>query len=392
MTHRRRSWSLIILSPCIALLVIWGLMAALSTARAWSEEDIEYFDPLDPTPLALRTTYTPTVSSIHFDLVGALAIAAGFSITDAATIQAFSQIVDSGLLPGADPVYALDADPANYPVPPDISDVPPSPSCPEPETISNTVAMGNYQVNKDKMVCPGCFTDRFGPYGTFFHMPHDRPDELGAVRAWAFGEIENLVGTVTYGYSTTVESPFSGIANVYHSTPCFVTETVTIDTGSVQPGSLQALGIYLHVLGDNWSHQECIAATDAQGLPFAAHVLPGGRRDPLWPCRWTSHESEFGDPDTFPDSNRTFSGTLAVYQALIDFAAQSDLPTYRPIPVSAEENHIYDTLYTFIHTATAANPTPRRQIANDLRKWALRTRATRPAYWPSRVYLPLVTR
>jgi hypothetical protein len=65
MKSRHRSWSLIILSPCIALLVLWGLMAALSTARAWSEEDIEYFDPLDPTPLASRTTYTPTVSSIH---------------------------------------------------------------------------------------------------------------------------------------------------------------------------------------------------------------------------------------------------------------------------------------------------------------------------------------
>ena len=89
--------------------------------------------------------------------------------------------------------------------------------------------------------CEGCFTSRWGPYNIFFHMPHDRPDELGAIRAWAFGETPTLAGVATYGYSSTIQFDWLGVVNVYETTACFVTETVEVDTGGIVAGSLEAL-------------------------------------------------------------------------------------------------------------------------------------------------------
>ena len=364
----------------VAAAALWGLWQMCAVARAWSEEPALYFyEPL-ATP---RTVYTTSeVSSIHFDLVGALAIAAGFSVTDAATIQLYSQLTDPGVITGAR-VYAFQA--TSWPAAPPIAAVMTSTFCPSPTTTGPQVSMGSTKL----VECPGCFTSRYGPYGVFFHMPHDRPGELGALRAWAFAAAPELTGIATFGYSSTVDFVWLNVANVYATTPCFV--TTTQDTGGIAAGSLAALGIYLHSLGDHWSHGACIAAADAAGKPFAAHVaVPPG--DPLSPCHWLMHEAEFGDAQRFPDSNRTFSGTLALYDALLDYASQSDRPIYRPIPLLAEGGHIYNALYEFVHTATAENPAPRRRIADELRAWALYTRATNPRYWPERLYLPVVVR
>lgn len=360
---------------CLALLLV------SRPAQAWDEEkELYFYEPW----LTSGTLYTGTeVSSVHFDLVGALALAAGFSVTDAATIQIYSQLTDAGIITGSQ-VYSPAAW-TSFPVAPPITTVVTSTICPSPATTAPTVTMGSTAL----IECPGCFTSRFGPFGVFFHMPHDSPDELGAIHGWAFQETESLAGKVTFGYSSTARFEWQGIGNIYETTPCFVQQTVTVDTGPVAAGSLEALGIYLHSLGDHWSHQECIAAADAAGKPFAAHVYvaPG---DPLAPCRWLMHEVEFGASNTFPASNRTFSGTLAVYEALVNYAATSSRPLYRSIPLTAEGNHLYDTLYTFVHTATANNPQPRRDIANALRAWSVQTRATNPAYWLYRLYLPLI--
>ena len=390
MQNNYRKWIMLALALGTAWLAVYGLLWTFSSAQAWSEEESNlYFDPLDYRPLDQREYVSPTVSSIHFDLVGALAIAAGFSVTDAATIQAWSEAPDKGNLPEQTPVYTFSANPANYPVAPPITSVITSTICPSPSTTGPTVSMGS----TDSMTeCMECFTERLGPYGVFFHMPHDNSEELGAIKAWAFGQTDTLRGRVVFGYSSTTQFEWQDPAvNIYKSTPCFVTQTVSsVDTGNIQAGDLPAFGIYLHSLGDNWSHKECIAAADGQGKPFAAHVKPDGPSDPLWPCRWTHHAVEFGDPLVFTDSNRTFSGTLALYEAITAFADQSTLPIYRSIPLTAEENHIYETLYTFVHTATVLHPEVRRQTADDLRNWALQTRASNPDYWLHDVFLPVV--
>ncbi|NOZ71687.1 MAG: hypothetical protein GXP38_07200 [Chloroflexi bacterium] len=388
MKHYRQHLTRLSLAMSVFLLLSLISLASLQSALAWSEEKIDYFDPLDYRPLSERETYSPNVSTVHFDLVGALAIAAGFSITDAATIQAYSEATDAGPLPEDNPVYTFDADPANYPPAPPISTVITSTICPSPSTTGATVTMGT--ADFDNMNCEGCFTDRFGPYGVFFHMAHDSADELGAIHDWAWDITDTLIGKVTYGYSSTARFTWRGIANVYDTTPCFVQELHPVDTGSIEAGSMQALGIYLHSLGDNWSHKDCIAAADAQDLPFAAHVTLDDRNDPLWACRWADHEFEFGDPANFPESNRTFSGTLALYEALVDFSQQSNRALYRPIPLHAEDNHIYDTLYSFVHTASVRYPDERRAIADELRTWALDTRENNAAYWRPWAFFPLL--
>lgn len=388
MKRYRHQLPLTSLALSVFLLLALSSLVTLPSVRAWSEENIDYFDPLDYRSLSQRDYVSPTVSSIHFDLVGALAIAAGFSITDAATIQAYSQATDSGPLPEEQPTYTFDADPANYPVAPPISSVITSTICPSPSTTAANVSMGS--ADFDMMACPECFTDRYGPYGVFFHMPHNSADELDAIHDWTWNITDTLMGKVTFGYGSNVRFTWKGISNVYETTPCFVQEIHAVDTGSIRPGSMEALGIYLHSLGDNWSHQECIAAADAQGKPFAAHVTVDGSDDPLWPCRWSDHKFEFGDPDSFPESNRTFSGTLALYDALVDFAQQNNRVLYRPIPVTAEENHIHDTLYRFVHTTSALRPDDRRVMADQLRSWALDTRENNPAYWRPWAFLPML--
>ena len=409
MYRKCRYWVTLALTFCVASILVFSALKTFSHVRAFSEEGTElkplaYFDPLDATPLASRTTYTPGVSSVHFDLVGAMAIAAGFSVTDAATIQAYSQGTDSGNLPGANPVYVFDADPSKYPVAPPISSVMTSTFCPSPSTTAPTVTLGTTALMTESGNTIGVFTSRFGPYGIFFHEPHERPDELGAIHDWAFGVTDALTGVVTFGYSSTVTSLWpkvyeaKAIGNIYVSTACFVSETVRIDTGSMQPGSLPALGVYLHSLGDSWSHRDCIAAADAAGLPFAAHVYTEGIRfdDPLYPCRWTDHKAEFGPPNAFPESNRTYTATLELYKALVDFSRRSQRAAYRPIGLTDENNHIANALYDFAHnTGTALNishePT-RRTLADDLRTWALETRASKSIYWKQRIYLPDVSR
>ncbi len=381
-------WLILLASSLVGAAMVVGILVVMPEVRAWDEENIEYFDPLDTTPITSRATVSPSVSTIHFDMVGALAIAAGFSVADAAVIQAYSQGTDSGNLPAANPVYTFDADLTNYPVPPAITEVTATPYCPSPETTDDFVTLGTY--DEDLMGdCPGCFTSRFGPYGVFFHFPHARSDELYAIEDWAYGRSPELTGTVIYAYSSTARSFFEEIINVYQSSNCFVSRTVTIDTGSIQAGSPQALGIYLHSLGDNRSHSDCITAADAENKLFAAHVRPEGPTDPLTPCRWLSHEVEFGSPNN--NTNRTFNGIVAVYDALLAYAAETGRNVYRPIPIDAENNHIYDAIYSFVYETGAASdsdgPMNRRILADDLRNWALQTRAQNPAYWPQ-VFLP----
>ncbi len=386
-----KRWFTLLFAVTIGLLLTGGLRQMLLTVWAWDEEDIEYYDPLDSTPVASRATYSPTVSSIHFDMVGALAIAAGFSVEDAAVIQAYSQATDSEELPAVNPVYTFDADPANYPTPPPIAEVSATPYCPSPETTADFTTMGNYDAAKDQMQCPGCFTSRFGPYGVFFHFPHARSDELYATRDWALGRVPELTGTVIYAYSSTAQSFYQEAINIYESSDCFVSRTVKIDTGSIQPGSLEALGIYLHSLGDNQSHGDCIAAADGENKLFAAHVHPNGPSDPLTPCRWVSHEFEFGPSN--PDTDRTFNGILALYDALLTYGAETGRNVYKPIPVDAESNYIYNAIYSFVHETGAASdpdgPLNRRLKADELRSWALQTRAQNSAYWPE-IFLPAI--
>lgn len=364
------------LTSALLLSLLWAALGL-----AFDEERLAFYDP----HVGPQAVYSDTeVSSVHFDLVGALAIAAGFSISDAADLQIYSQMVDSGRLPTDQPIYSFTA--SSFPEAPPISAVMTSTFCPSPTTTAPTVTMGSLAL----VECPSCFTSRFGPYNIFFHFPHESPTELQALRSWAFGDTSSLQGIATFGYSGTHTFTWLNVADIFESTPCFVTTTQTVDTGDISAGSIAAFGLFLHSLGDNWSHGACVAAADAAGLPFAAHVMRDNPNDPLYPCRWTAHQSEFGPPQQFPDSNRSFSATIALYNEMIVFSQRTPFAHYRPIPLTAANNTLLDQLSAFAHTATAANPQPRRRIAAEIRQWALQTRASNPAYWRFRSHFPLL--
>ncbi len=370
----------------MSLLLAVLLLATLSTAFAFDEENgLPFYDPLD-SRFSISTDNSDTVSSLHFDLVGALAVAAGFSAEDAATIQIYSQLTDKSVLPAQAPQYQFDANPANYPAAPDLSTVTPDQHCPSPSTTAPQVMMG---AAGDLMECPGCFTSRLGPYAVFFHFP--RTHDLAQIEDWAYNRTPQLHGSIIYGYSSTV-STFSvlppevytatNIANVYKATACFVERPVqAIDTGSVKAGSLEAFGVYLHALGDAWSHQECIDLTVKQrGYLFAAHVYDPQDAELTAACGWLSHSEEFGNPAVHPESQRTYTATLEIYEAIVAYGAASGRTHYKPIGLTDFNAYLDSHLQTFAQMPTSL-PRTRRVLAAEIKNWAKAVQTADPRYW-----------
>lgn len=129
----------------------------------------------------------------------------------------------------------------------------------------------------------GCFTSRFGPYSNDFHFPDAA--RVAVLRDWAFGKSARLDGTARFSFGGWFATPWSA--------GCNVARAEFIDTGAIAAGSLEALGIYLHALGDFHSHAQCLAHW-------------GERRSPPWPthtistaqtgCAFIDHARELGCP------------------------------------------------------------------------------------------------
>ena len=89
----------------------------------------------------------------------------------------------------------------------------------------------------------------------FFHFSHRsgplRARDIGALHDWAWGRPLSL---------TTMQTNYR------------YTRTAVITTG-MAAGSLEVFATYLHSLADAYSHQDCIAAMDALGMPWATHTI-----------------------------------------------------------------------------------------------------------------------
>src|SRR5512147_625718 len=73
-----------------------ALIGGVTIAGAFAEEPLGWRDP------ATGLTYDGVeISTVHDDMTYVLALAAGFTITDAKTLQTWNQLVDSEALPGA---------------------------------------------------------------------------------------------------------------------------------------------------------------------------------------------------------------------------------------------------------------------------------------------------
>lgn len=315
-----------LVSMLVALILACGLSAAV---WSYGEENLPFVDPAD------GSVYSDTlVSSIHFDLSYALAICAGFTEADAREIQRTTQMSDVPLLGP----YRLEG--GALPTPPPAAAV-----CQGAPALTLT-----FPVTRN-LECPGCFTSRWDAFSPFFHFPHDTAAELGQLRGWAYGEVPQLVAMAVYAYD---EEPLSDVLDA----ECYYTPTLAIDTGAIAPGSLAAFGIYLHGLGDAWSHRDCIAEIDARGGPWGTHT------NQLPACAFTAHAREFGtgSPD---DAARTLDGIHALYDAL---KARSQLRegAFVPVEESAMGGWLARQLDTFVHEWGYLMPQPRRALAAQI--------------------------
>ena len=167
----------------------------------------------------------------------------------------------------------------------------------------------------------GCFTSRYGPYSSLFHFPTDT--ELESLRAWAFGQAERPVGRAQFVFG----GPFSTVWDA----DCFTERLEAVDTGAVRPGSLEALGIYLHALADRISHGVCIAAWgERRSPPWPTHTVTTAQRG----CSFGAHAKELGCPD-------------AIGSRLIDRAVPAEADFVRNSIEAARR--VFNELVTYAH-------------------------------------------
>lgn len=350
--------------------IVLPLLVCASLVRAFAEESLHFRDPYT----GQTGEEWEEVSTIHDDLTYALALAAGFSITDSITLQIWDQLVDSEQIGPGDAIsYTNCAGGAFYP-PPNPDEV-----CRFKPHSRVIWPMWNSMQDPDR-----CTTSRFGPYSPFFHFPHDNDRDLGALRDWAWGATDTLVAYEAYAWGGPAEFTVMQAS-------CLYTRTAVITTG-IQAGSLEAFATYLHTLGDAYSHRECISLMDRLEMPWATHTLtgyPACNYNPLDPQPDDAHGREFG---ASPDAARTDEAIQAIYDELVQRSLQREgayfpLDMDTPLPALSGTPTLRDSLYTFVHQWDFEHPEERRVWADEIAGAILSQRVPL-----RRVYVPLVRR
>ena len=351
----------------VAMAIVLALLAWVTLVCAFAEEPIHFRDPYT----GQTGEDWEEISTIHNDLTYALALAAGFSITDSITLQVWNQLVDSEQIGPGDAIsYTNCTGGAFYPAP-DPDDV-----CGlKPHSHDIWPMWGSMQDETS------CVTSRFGPYSPFFHFPHHNDRDLGALHDWAWGLTDTLTAYEAYAWGGPAEFTVMQAS-------CLYTRTVVITT-SIQAGSLEAFATYLHSLADTYSHQECIVLMDSLGMPWATHTLagyPACNYNPANPQPDDVHGREFY---THTDSLRTDAAIQHVYSELVARSVQRE-GQYPPIslntPISGSQT-LSDLLYTFVHEWDFEHPTERRSQADRIANAVLAQRVP-----IRRIYLPLVVK
>jgi hypothetical protein len=163
---------------------------------------------------------------------------------------------------------------------------------------------------------------------------------------------------------------------------------VTVDTGAIQPGSLEAFSIYLHSLGDYWSHKDCLAELDAAGEPWGTHTPA---YDACGPTPDAAHSREFGPPDN--DTNRTVAGIHAIYGALKTRGLLRE-GHYLPIHESSFDGWLDQQMYNFVHNWAWDQADQRRALAQQIANRCQEIRTGDPSYSarPRTLFLPFIAR
>jgi hypothetical protein len=356
----------------VLVVVLFVAMGNVLLAGAFAEEHLDFRDP------ATAATVTgEEISTFHFDLTRALALAAGFSQADAETLQVWDQLVDSVVVGDeADPLYSSVG--GTFTTEPD--------RCGGRKYTVQAWPMWS----RVESTTPAAITSRYGPYMPFFHFPHDNAQELGAIHDWAWGVTNELRGYAAYAW---------GSLSAYEA-DCYQYEPVVIDT-TIAPGSLQAFATYIHTLGDAHSHAACIARMDALRtageitIPWTTHTLEAVNDvyecnyNPDSPSDGDAHGREFGN--AYPsDSARTDAAIQDVYAQLTARSRQSE---GQFLPLTMDTRLVLDygattlgeALYRFVHAWPWSDPGSRRSHVDDLADAVLAVR--QPV---QRTYVPLV--
>jgi hypothetical protein len=201
-------------------------------------------------------------STAHYDIVLAIARCAGFSAADATTIAEADQVTD---------------------------------------TLSYGATVFN-------------FTARDGLYRSYFHFPEagGSVDASGAgpLRSWAAG-----IGTLTDSSGTLGACTATG-------TCCDALPPRPISGHCVTRGSHEAIGIWLHAVGDYWSHHACISAGGTDHTHYDASDAAQAAY-----CPTSMHNHEWGTRET------------TGYNATLQANALTGLETVRDVLVTYATNH-----------------------------------------------------
>lgn len=162
------------------------------------------------------------------------------------------------------------------------------------------------------------FSVRMGPNDPFFHWP--RPIDQSVMKRWVEGKGELFE---CKNRSCTVRRP--------------------ITTG-LTARSHEAFGVYLHSVGDAWSHSDCINAGHREHTDSSPE------------CPLDTHHDEFGPLA----ADRTYQGIKAMAEEIMWWATENN--TFSRIAPGMTE----EAILNFVSDANFDNPTARVQIAEDL--------------------------
>ncbi len=378
---RRHRWM------CVSIAFVIFLILGSVTVWGFAEEEVgfrdrdgTYYPPVGDFP-------NGRISTVHDDLTLALAVAAGFSITDSQTLRIWDQLVDAEMLPSAPMSYTYGN--AGFYAPPN-----PAIAC-----------VGK---NRARRIWPpehfdrdtAAVTSRFGPYSPFFHFPHRNGSELRALRDWAWGNTSSLVGYEAYAWGQMTD--FTLMQAVEHN-GCVITRTVTISM-PVPAGSLKAFATYLHTLADAYSHADCMDALGAHTppAPWGTHTIPALGDESIYACDYNpthprdddAHGREFGS--VYTDTWHTIAAARAIYQELTTRSILREgvyvpLPLTTRLTVAGTEMTLDDWLIHFVTEWPYSEPARRREHVDNLLQ-ALRSVPREPIPRTHSAYLCYIVR
>jgi hypothetical protein len=366
---------------CLTLLLGLFFTMHARPARGFAEEELGFRD-------RDGTYYPPSgsfpdqrISTVHDDLTLALAIAAGFTITDSHTLRIWDQLVDSEVLPSTPVSYTYGN--AGFYAEPN-----PGVACLGRNHARQVWPTGRFDPDTSAV------TSRFGPYSPFFHFSHLAGPDLQAIHDWAWGITNTLEGYEAYAWARPTDFT---LMQAVQNNGCVITRSATISM-PVPAGSLKAFATYLHSLGDAYSHADCLDALagNTPPAPWGTHTVPTLGDPGIYACDYSpanpqnddAHGREFGS--AYTDTERTIAAARAIYGALSARSLARE-GTYLPLPltttltVSGTATTLDEAIVQFATGWDYDQPTQRREYLDSLVQALL----SQPRALITRVYLPL---